>query len=92
MRDSPGTDAGPGVAPGSPGFDPERTTVHDLVRRDASAHDVLRRFGLDTCCGGDLPLAEAARLHEVELDRLLAALARAREHARPAERGPDAPR
>lgn len=35
------------------------------------------RFGIDVCCGGELPLAVAAEHHGVDLDRLLDALARA---------------
>lgn len=79
-RHPPGPGSGPARRsdPGSPPPDPTVTTVHDLLHRDASAREVLRRFGLDTCCGGDLRLAEAARLHDVDLDRLLAALERAR--------------
>jgi len=41
-------------------MDPERTTVHDAMQRIAGAGQVFRRFGLDTCCGGELPLATAA--------------------------------
>lgn len=55
-------------------IDPERTTVHEAMQAIAGAGDVFRRFGLDTCCGGELPLATAAEHHDVELDRLLEAL------------------
>lgn len=56
------------------GLDPATTTVHEAMGRISGAGEVFRRFGLDTCCGGDLPLEEAARHHGVDLDRLLAAL------------------
>ena len=55
-------------------LDPSATTVHEAMGKIPGAAEVFRRFGLDTCCGGDLPLEEAARHHGVELERLLAAL------------------
>ncbi len=39
----------------------ERTTVGDLVAADARAADVLERFGIDFCCGGRRPFADACR-------------------------------
>ena len=33
-----------------------------------------QQFGLDTCCGGALTLAEAAAHHGLEIEALLAAL------------------
>ncbi|MFB6241048.1 MAG: DUF542 domain-containing protein, partial [Gemmatimonadota bacterium] len=65
MTDTPGT------------IDPDETTVHETMERIAGAGEVFRRFGLDTCCGGELPLATAAEHHGVDLDRLLGALERA---------------
>lgn len=58
-------------------IDPDETTVHEAVERVAGGGEVFRRFGLDTCCGGELPLATAAEHHGVDLDRLLGALERA---------------
>lgn len=58
------------------GLDPETDTVHDVVSRVSGAQAVFRRFGLDTCCGGDVPLARAAEIHGVDLDQLLDALER----------------
>lgn len=60
-----------------PRLDPEETTVHEAIAEVPGAQEVFARFGLDTCCGGDLPVAVAAEHHGVELDRLLEALARA---------------
>lgn len=57
-----------------PIFDPETTTVHDVVRTTSGALEVFGRHGIDTCCGGELPVAEAARRHGVEVDALLAEL------------------
>lgn len=52
-----------------------RETLNELVARAPAALAVLHRFGLDTCCGGALPLAVAAQHHGLELAELLAALA-----------------
>lgn len=49
-------------------------TLNELVARAPEALPVLQRFGLDTCCGGALPLAEAARHHNLSLDALVEAL------------------
>lgn len=56
-------------------FDPERTTVHEAMGLGEGVGDVFRSFGMDTCCGGGVPVATAARSHGVPLDELLAALA-----------------
>lgn len=55
-------------------IDAERTSVHEAMQEISGAGDVFERFGLDTCCGGELPLATAAEHHDVELSRLLQAL------------------
>ncbi len=51
------------------------TTVKDLVDRDPRVRDVFARFGMDTCCGATVPIAEAALRHGIELEALVAALA-----------------
>lgn len=66
-------------------LDPETTTVHGAVERIPGAGAVFQRFGIDLCCGGELPLAVAAERHGVELDRLLREL-----DAVPAAAGDDA--
>jgi regulator of cell morphogenesis and NO signaling len=35
------------------------------------AVSVFARHGIDTCCGGGLPVEEAARRHGVDVDDLL---------------------
>lgn len=52
-------------------------TLNELVARAPDSLPVLQRFGLDTCCGGALTLALAARYHDLVLDELLAAIAEA---------------
>ena len=54
-------------------IDPE-ATLNDLVAAAPKVLAVLHRYGLDTCCGGALPLREAARRHELSLDDFLAEL------------------
>jgi regulator of cell morphogenesis and NO signaling len=54
-------------------FDAE-TTINELVRLHPEALPVLERYGLDACCGGPLPLGEAARRHGLALDELVAAV------------------
>lgn len=59
-------------APSAP-IDPEET-INMIVARRPQALGVLRGFGLDTCCGGALPLRVAAQHHGIDLAALLAAL------------------
>lgn len=53
------------------------TTLNELVERLPATHRVLSAHGLDTCCGGALPLEEAARRHGIALPGLLEELRRA---------------
>lgn len=55
-------------------LDPRSTTVHETMQRVPDADEVFARFGIDTCCGGELPLAVAAEHHGIDLDLLLDAL------------------
>ena len=48
--------------------------VNEMVARHPETMPVFNRFGLDTCCGGGAPIAEAARRDGVELDDLVKAL------------------
>jgi iron-sulfur cluster repair protein YtfE (RIC family) len=52
---------------------PEQT-INEVVRTHPRTLPVLNAHGLDTCCGGPLSLAEAARRHGLDLGDLLAAL------------------
>lgn len=58
-------------------LDPNTTTVHEAIGLVPGAGAVFAEHGIDTCCGGDLPLAQAAEHHEVALQELLDALDRA---------------
>lgn len=50
-------------------------SVNETICRYPSALDVLPRRGIDTCCGGDLPLATAAAEAGVDLPLLLREIA-----------------
>jgi iron-sulfur cluster repair protein YtfE (RIC family) len=52
-------------------------TLNEITRRHPAALAVLHDHGLDTCCGGALPLAEAARRHGLDAAALRASLERA---------------
>ncbi len=52
----------------------EDVTLNTLVALYPAALPVLERFGLDTCCGGALPLRTAAEHHQLDLAELVCAL------------------
>jgi regulator of cell morphogenesis and NO signaling len=49
-------------------------TLNAIVARYPQVLPVLQRFGLDTCCGGALPLRVAAQHHDLDAAAVLAAL------------------
>jgi regulator of cell morphogenesis and NO signaling len=49
-------------------------TLNTIVERAPQTLEVLKRMGLDTCCGGALPLETAARHHDLDPYTVLAAL------------------
>jgi regulator of cell morphogenesis and NO signaling len=49
-------------------------TLNLVVERYPQALAVLQHFGLDTCCGGALPLSTAAQHHDLDVEELLSAL------------------
>jgi regulator of cell morphogenesis and NO signaling len=49
-------------------------SVNELLRRHPSAVVALNAFGVDTCCGGAVPLRDAAREQGIDLASLVAAL------------------
>ena len=57
-----------------------RSTVNEHIVRHPETIAIFNRFGIDTCCGGGEPIADAARRDGADLDALLAALRSAVEH------------
>ena len=51
-----------------------RSTVNDIVARYPSTLAVFNAFGIDTCCGGALPVTEVATRHKIPLNALRSAL------------------
>jgi regulator of cell morphogenesis and NO signaling len=61
-------------------------TVREIALEQPSSIRVFESFGIDYCCGGRKPLAEACTATQVEIDQVLAALeAAAANPALPAE-------
>lgn len=56
------------------------STVDELTLRYPDTIAVFNRFGIDSCCGGGVPLVDAARRDGADFDALLAALQAAVEH------------
>ena len=56
-------------------------TVNEVVRRYPATIAVFNRHGIDTCCGGGVPVAEAAAKEAVDANVLLADLMRAQDDA-----------
>jgi regulator of cell morphogenesis and NO signaling len=54
-------------------LDAERT-VNETVLHFPATLGVFRGYGIDSCCGGGLPVGEAARRHGVDPEELLQAL------------------
>jgi regulator of cell morphogenesis and NO signaling len=49
-------------------------TVNEVIARHPETAGVFNKFGLDTCCGGGMPIADAAHRDGADLNALLAAL------------------
>jgi uncharacterized protein (DUF2249 family) len=49
-------------------------TVHQIVSRYPQMRDTFMHYGIDLCCGSDLPLTQAAAAAGVALEDLLTAL------------------
>jgi regulator of cell morphogenesis and NO signaling len=49
-------------------------SVNEMVASHPETMPVFNRFGLDTCCGGGAPIAEAARRDGAKLGDLVQAL------------------
>lgn len=51
-----------------------QTTVRDIALEQPASIRVFERFGIDYCCGGRKPLAEACQEHSLEPETVLAAI------------------
>jgi len=51
-----------------------RLSVNQLIQQHPAVLSFLTAAGVDTCCGGDLSLEEAARRAGVDLDNLVVRL------------------
>ena len=51
-----------------------QTTVRDIAMEQPASIRVFERFGIDYCCGGRKPLAEACEEHSIELEAVLEAI------------------
>lgn len=55
-------------------------TVNEIVAQHPETIAVFNKFGIDSCCGGGVPLRDAAHRDGAELDALLRALEEAQDH------------
>lgn len=59
----------------SPADLPASLTVNEVIRAVPESVEIFNRFGIDACCGGGVPVREAAGRDGADPDALLAALA-----------------
>lgn len=52
-------------------------TVNETIARFPQTVGVFNRFGIDTCCGGNITVADAARVQGIDPQDLTEALRRA---------------
>ena len=52
-----------------PRIDPS-LTVNEILRRYPAAVAVINAHGIDSCCGGGIPLETAAREQQLDLDAI----------------------
>ena len=46
-------------------------TVNSIVETSPETLPVFQSYGIDTCCGGALPVAEVAAKHKLDSEKLL---------------------
>ncbi len=61
------------------------STINEVVKAFPATLAVFSRYGLDTCCGGGLPMADAAVRHGIDPVELLAAVRQVTVAACPAQ-------
>lgn len=54
-----------------------QTTVRDIALEQPTSIRVFEHFGIDYCCGGRKPLAEACEEHSIKLESVLEAIQKA---------------
>ena len=54
-------------------------TVKEVVRLYPATIQLFNEYGIDTCCGGGVPLSVAVQQHDVDLTELLERLRRVSE-------------
>jgi len=52
-------------------------SVNEVIARHPATIAVFNKFGLDTCCGGGAPIADAAHRDGADVNALLEALRQA---------------
>jgi regulator of cell morphogenesis and NO signaling len=52
----------------------QELSVNEVMKRYPTTMGIFNRFGIDTCCGGNASVTEAARRDGVDLDSLLEAI------------------
>jgi iron-sulfur cluster repair protein YtfE (RIC family) len=74
--DAPGLVPSAAAASGSATIDASRT-VNEVIAAHPATVAVFSSFGIDTCCGGGLTIADAATEHRLDVGAVLDALRRA---------------
>jgi len=64
-------------------MNPAKQTVREIALEQPSSMRVFEHYGIDYCCGGRKPLAEACAASKVEVDAVIAALEAAAAVAAP---------
>jgi regulator of cell morphogenesis and NO signaling len=59
----------------TPRIDPS-LTVNEILLRYPAAVTVINAYGIDSCCGGGIPLEAVAREQQLDLDAITAELER----------------
>lgn len=61
-------------------------TVRDIAMENPAAVRVFEKYGIDYCCGGRVPLAEACATRNLDLDEVIASLGTATASFAPGEK------
>jgi regulator of cell morphogenesis and NO signaling len=61
-------------------------TVRDIATENPAAVRVFEKYGIDYCCGGRVPLAEACATKNLDLSEVIASLEAAAAHPAPEDR------